>query len=351
MLSFLLFADFSFILHGQFELFRKQMQELISSFLSPEIIDSIIEKITFSTEISFWIVTTILTIVFVVIQVNILTHFKSNILKMRKGIFDFDMNKYNCYDSINTIGGFIANSFFSFNFFFVFLAVVITPFCFKEFYQLLWYFNEFWLNQVILILVNIILAQVLKKIMTDGTHFKYRVCYQFWEFYKILTGFIISFVTGLTRYIILIFVLLISLFRVDTSVIPVWVTRMLYFNFDFVNRRFFGFLKCYHAHNHPIVHTVMMLVKAKTFSKSIGESFEMEFNNKTKRIAYKWQLCVLLALNPSLMKFRKHRLRDLEKDKGENDQEFIDKKKNFYEKINKLANITFNDSEQVRLIR
>ena len=186
MISFFIFLTFNIILNTYFEMLQTSIKEIISSYFTPEALDQIIKSVNKSTTISFWIISVIFGLIFIIIQFGILINFKSKVLEMRRGIYSFDINKYQSYDALNTIGGFIANSFFSYNVFFIFMAILITPFCFSEFYALLWYFRAYWLNKVILILVNTVIHLILGKVMTDGTHYRFRTCYQFYEFYKIL---------------------------------------------------------------------------------------------------------------------------------------------------------------------
>lgn len=339
---------FTMILYQNFISLFQYSEALIRSFVTPDTIDDVIVKIRQSFLIAFGIITTLFILIFIFINVSVVTKFKNMVIEMRRGIYQFDIKSHDSYDSLNMIGGFIANTIFSFYVFFVFMAIIITPFCFKEFYIILWGLRDYWLNKVILMMVNIVIHMVLGKIMTDGTHFRFRCCYQFYEFYKIVTGFIISFITGLIRYLILIVILVISLFRVDSSVVPIWVSRLFFFNLDFVNRRYFGFLKCYHAHNHPIVHTVGMLFKAKQFTNQNDSNEDEEvLTPKQRQIAFKWQLCALLVRNPSLVDFRKHNSiskSDIDKN---TDQRIVDKKNNFYNKVRADLDVNFNDSEKV----
>ena len=312
--------------------------------------EAFIGQIRFSLSVSFGLAATLFALIFILIQTSIVINFKKSVLEMRKGVYEFDMGSHASYDSLSMIGAFIANSFFSLKLFFFFLGIVISPFCFPQFWMLIWFLRDIWINVVVLIVVKAVIKIILSKVLTDGTHFMFRVLYQIYEFFQILTGFVISFVLGLVRYITLVVAVFISLFRIDTSVIPIWVSKMIFFNLDFINRYYFGFMKCYHAHNHPIVHAFAMMYKGGLFGASDGISNEPELTPKQRKIAFKWQLFVLLAMNPSLVQYRKTNLARME-EINEDLKEKHTLDKNFYNKKNLMKDAVFNDSDTLRIIK
>lgn len=94
-----------------------------------------------------------------------------------------------------------------------------------------------------------------------------------------------------------------------------------------------SFIKCFHCHNNPILHTFVLILKKKRFREDTetqnpkivskekkDDILERKGRNLNKsinlKIAYKWQLMVLLARNPSLMKYRRPDKIDLDKLEG-----------------------------------
>ena len=324
-----------------------------------------IRSIEISMNISLSISLGFFVLLFTLVQLNVLVYTKSLVLKFRRGEYVFKLKDVYSYDGINLIASFVANTFISLYVFFLFGFCLITPICFKEFWMILWALRDRWLMQVVLVLFNGAMETVLAGVFTDGFHIRFRFCYQIYELYTMIMGFIVSLVLGAMRYALLVFFVIISLFRVDSSIIPVWVTKMFHFNFDSVNYRFRAFIKSYYHHNNPIVHTFALMMQAGLFKRKerarvsfqdleagpevkknshnrqnqstqeiafkvierlplseidrigdrldMGEGFDRpneevlkrrKSRKVNRRIAAKWQLCVFLAMNPSLMQYR-----------------------------------------------
>lgn len=306
-----------------------------------------------------WVINTVLfVLVYVLILWRSIMRFFGDVFLLRKGFYQFNEHKNDSYSSVNYIAAYIGNAIFSYYFFFWMMTIIITPMCIPFVWRLAWHYRQYWLSTIAFVLINVIMDKALDCYFTDETHFKHRRQFQYYDLIRFGTGFLASVGSGIGRYIILFLMLIISLYRVDKQSIPRWVSQFFSKNMDLVNMKHNSFLKCFHCHNNPILHTFVLLVKGKTFkSKSdyklrytvmehgldrnnpkdaekekktdaiemekvelkedkpkhnrrhfqIRESFKLgEFPKiRNPRIAFKWQLMVLLAQNPSLLQFRK----------------------------------------------
>ena len=420
--SLIIFMMFMVNIFTTYESLKSNSEILAKLLYSSEGLAKGMASIKRSMDISLFISLTLFVLMFFFIQINVLVYIKNLVLKFRKGEYMFKLKGIHSYDGINLIASFVANTFFSLYVFFFFLLFVITPICFNEFWMVMWGFRKYWLMQVVLVMFNIGLHIVLAGVFTDGYHIRFRFCYQMYEIYKMIIGFIVSMVIGAIRYVLLVFFVIMTLFRVDSSITPVWVNKMFHFNFDFVNYRFQAFIKSYHHHNNPIVHTFTLMLQAGLFKKKererglsllardgreaishsqgvgtdvrqknsrkptknnteeiafekiekvphsesdrivevldtgLGNS-EMAFNfdksgepvlkeRKSKevnrRIAAKWQLCVLLAMNPSLMRYRVSDSETKNQDR---------KRRNFYDKDLEYQNNVYEGEIDLNSVR
>lgn len=286
-LSLIIFTIFMVNLVSTYKELKNQSENLAKFLYPEERLKEGIDSIKSSMDIALGIALVLFILLYFFVQLNVLTYFKFQILKFRKGEYLFKLKNINSYDGINLIASFVANTYFSLFIFFFFLILVLTPLCFKEFWIIVWSLRKYWLMQVILVIFNVGLHAVLAGVFSDGYHIRFRFCYQVYEIYKMIIGFIVSLVIGLIRYILLVFFVILTLFRVDSSIIPTWVNKMFRFNFDFVNYRFRAFLKSHHAHNNPIVHTFALMLQAGVFKrkkarerKSVIPIYSSRYNNK-----------------------------------------------------------------------
>lgn len=267
-----------------------------------------------------WNITVVLfVIVFLLILWRSSIRFIGDIINLRKGFYFFDDSRHDSYNSLNYIPAYIGNAIFSYQFFLTIIFIIFLPLSMPFIYRLAWHYRSYWFWNVLFILINIIADVSLNFVFTDLTHYRFRRAYQIYDIFRMFTGFVASAGSGIARYFLIFIVLSISLFRIDKQSIPRWVSQFFNFNLDLVNLKHNSFLKCYHSHNNPILHSFLIIIQTywmnkkntKSQNKNADDDIEAQHFSKSsndkinKKIAYKWQLMVLLVKNPTLMKYRK----------------------------------------------
>jgi hypothetical protein len=176
-----------------------------------------------------------------------------------------------------------------------------------------------------------------------------------------LIGFYSGLLMGFMRFVLSVLFINLTMFRVDKTGLPKWVHDTI--NLDWVNYAYNSLLLSHHTHNNPVTSAwvgVIMdhIIERRQKKKSLRKKFEKKFkyikkniickshmdneieaskysvamdigyesnmrpvvydkcllvgnSNQLKdkrrflKVAYRWQLCVLLLRNKGLMKFRK----------------------------------------------
>ena len=213
-----------------------------------------------------WMISTVLFfIIYVFILYRSVLRFFVDLFLLRRGFYHFKEVKNNSYNSVNYIAAYIGNAYFSYYFFFWVITILLTPFSTPFLYRLAWHYQQYWFSTALFAIINVILDKALDPVFTDETHFKHRRLFQYYDMFRIGTGFLASYGSGIARYVILFLMLFISLYRVDKQSIPRWVSQFFSKNLDLVNMKHNSFLKCYHCHNNPVLHTFVLLLKGKRF--------------------------------------------------------------------------------------
>ena len=127
--------------------------------------------------------------------------------------------------------------------------------------RLAWHYKGYWLPNAIFIVINLVCDLSLNCVFTDFDHFRFRRAYQFYDIGRMFSGFMASMGSGAGRYVMVLLILILSLYRVDKQSIPRWVTQFFNRNLDLINMKHNSFLKCYHCHNSPVLNTFALLMK------------------------------------------------------------------------------------------
>ena len=268
-----------------------------------------------------------------------LLNFEATLVRFRLKGLDELTKKTSNWGAIDFIKHFIGSIFFSNGpvaiIFFFFFTFLFSSSC----WMFVWKFRMFWLPIVSIVILEKLLDMAARKITGDRRYFKLRKCIQFIDCIKLFVCFYTGFFYGMTRFVVGILFVNITMLRIDKSGVPNWVSKIK--NMDIANRTYIGMVKMYHCSNNPIVFAFVGIVADHIYKLRSGTKKELwirrqktkmtetpkdrnKDNRQTQRqlarnrlrkmtdqqkksflkMAYKWQMAVYLIRNPLLVKYK-----------------------------------------------
>ena len=115
-----------------------------------------------------------------------------------------------------------------------------------------------------------------------------------WNWYFIFSsslGFLSGILSSFTRLVIYFIYAIISIFRVESTILPKYWSR-----FDVAYISFMSYISTLHQHENPICHTAIDLWQAQNSQKS----------QRSNRARNRWHLAYSLLIDPDLKKYRKN---------------------------------------------
>ena len=221
---------------------------------------------------------------------------KEDILKIRKGIWDYPAEKtnFNMTGALNYNGVLISNFLVGFFVVLITLTLVFAIISYKIIWELL--YEYIWVIVVLAapLVAQIIILLVLRGIIVQDTYVSMRFPFSLLDIVMYFMGIVSNILPSAIRFFIAIGIAAVGIARVDQPILPHWVLKIMWL--DSSNSAYISALVMHNNHNHPIYVTIAM--KLYQDVKIIpNDPINLKVRNK-------FQLARLLIKNPDLKKYR-----------------------------------------------
>ncbi|XP_065672800.1 stimulated by retinoic acid gene 6 protein-like [Hydra vulgaris] len=294
------------------------------------------KRIVICMKVSIWIATLISVSLFFFVMVNSLFWYRFHILCLRKGDWSFlpaTINKHNLVSPINVMvasmnfaGYQVAYSVWGFVVIFILFFVILMIITTQIFLPIVYKENSFLLKQIILlwptiligyiiILLQRLLARFILLIEKDMLAVDNRRIFHGAAFFLFYFNIFIGIFSSFLRIIYGLILGVLFYQRIQKSSLP-----RSFENWDKGYMSYIGYILLEHYHTNPVLQCfVRLLLEAneRKFLKddsdlygshSLSETHSTVKNIQKTRALNRWHLYVVLLQNPSLKKFRWHRI-------------------------------------------
>lgn len=239
-----------------------------------------------------------------------LVSYRESIFQMRQGRWPFDRRGYNLFDASPYVGhhivhsaiGVLASMFLLTLIVVAVHVIVVLPEVQSAFWRFLLVSGGIWF-------VQWIFQRILRVVFTQwsGRMLRYRGIYQFFDMLFFFLSTLSGLFSGVTRLMMIFAFTVLQVNRLDHD-------YHLPRAFDGAHASFKAILAADHTFNNPVnlVFVDLLWKKIAIQNQEDGRQDQVESQTEIRkqRARLKWNLVVLLARNPSLRRFRKHKLKE-----------------------------------------
>ncbi|XP_065672802.1 stimulated by retinoic acid gene 6 protein-like isoform X2 [Hydra vulgaris] len=296
-----------------------------------------IKHLVICMKVSIWIATLISVSLFFFVMVNSLFWYRFHILSLRKGDWSFlpaTINKHNLISPINVMvasmnfaGYQVAYSIWGFVIIFMLFFVILMIITSQIFLPIVYKENSFLLKQIIslwptiligcvIILLQRLLARFILLIEKDVLAVDNRRIFHGAAFFLFYFNIFIGIFSSFLRIIYGLILGVLFYQRIQKSSLP-----RSFEDWDNGYMSYIGYILLEHYHTNPVLQCFVRLlleVNERKFLKddsdlygslySLSETHSTVKNIQKTRALNRWHLYVVLLQNPSLKKFRSHRI-------------------------------------------
>jgi len=243
--------------------------------------------------------------IFAIVQIQLVLDFRGQVLQARRGIWQFNAPKVAIKMTTTFIGTHISNSmliYYIFAFIFSFITVIFAWSLTWD--VLLWFIRENRSTLIVLIIfaaINPIIKLIVTKIIVAKDHIVYRYCWAAFELYEILSQVVAGVAKSITRFVLVLVGVFISLPRIDRSPFPAWIEY--YLLLDSGSKSYQAMIVMYHIHNHPVMRVAAWILQQDASDRRDGvKAAERGLVSPHKRrVANRWRKALFLSQNPKLI--------------------------------------------------
>jgi hypothetical protein len=231
--------------------------------------------------------------------------FRQQVLRARRGEWDFDWRRTSTVLVVTFVGTSISNAMFVF----LFTCVMITPVLLVLSWSVTWEYIKYVLGNetMLVILVIIPLVHFLIKfgfrhiVFADRHTIRYRYLFMAYDMYEVLMTCVAGIMRSVLRMVMVIFGSLLTLPRIDRSPFPSWLEY--YFLLDTGSKSFQGMIKLYHWHNHPVMRVTAWILTEDAEKRRNARDKNGMVSPKLRMISNRWWKLWMMTKNPVLAQY------------------------------------------------
>ena len=233
--------------------------------------------------------------------------FRSQVLRARRGEWDFNWRKTSTVLVVTFVGTAISNALFVF----LFTCVLFTPIMIVFSWSVVWEYLAYTMfNTTFLVLLLIVpCVQFVIKfavrhcIFKDRHTIRYRYLFMAYDMYEVLATCVAGIAKSIVRMILVIITSLLTLPRIDRSPFPDWLEY--YFLLDSGSKSFHGMIKLYHWHNHPVMRVAAWIMQEDADERRKSELKGAKLKGTLaspvlRRVSNRWWKLWVMYKTPSL---------------------------------------------------
>jgi len=247
---------------------------------------------------------TIAVILFVAGWTTLLLDFRVEVLKMRRGISDFDASKIKFKDSFKFPGAVISNMLLNLVVIHVLVMVIILIFG----WSFTWGYIAFYLHKHLGSLVIVLIMAPLSALLTfyvskhigKKRTIEHRVGWNNFDLLHVVTGSVSGVGLAITRIALSFAALVLSLSRIDRSAFAHWLDQIVVL--DALAKSYRATVIMHHNHCNPCMHVfIKRLIEgaaARRAAAECGDDSYAPVGSAKLRAANRWRKAVLCVYNP-----------------------------------------------------
>lgn len=252
-------------------------------------------------------------IIFFVSWVVFIASYRLTMIRMRRGIYEWDRNKIDIRKASQYTGVHVSTSLITFALFSSLVTLVCVPFSSPLLLRVMWSIvRQYWpliVGILVPMVINLVMMFLFQEFLAAKTHINRRWAWALWEVWDLTAQLLVGIAKGLVRWIMTVVIALFAITRAEKDTLPAWVIEIAGPMLDPVASRVKAMMQMTHMHNAPVFRVAAWIIQRG------GDDFAHRGDDKrdaadgfigvnASRVRNRFQVAFLIHKNPKLAAFR-----------------------------------------------